>query len=132
MFPWGDELEPGGEHRMNVWQGTFPTTNTLDDGFLGTSPVGSFPPNGFGLVDTTGNVWEWVADRFSTQHPTDDLVDPAGPPQGESRVQRGGSYLCHASYCRRYRVAARMGSTPDSAAGNVGFRCAMTIEPPGG
>ena len=132
VFPWGDELEPGGEHRMNVWQGTFPATNTLDDGFLGTSPVGSFPPNGHGLVDTTGNVWEWVADRFTTQHPAGALVDPAGPAQGDGRVQRGGSYLCHASYCRRYRVAARMSSTPDSAAGNVGFRCAMTNPPPGG
>jgi formylglycine-generating enzyme required for sulfatase activity len=112
VFPWGDELEPAGKHRMNVWQGTFPTANTLDDGYLGTSPVGAFPPNGHGLLDMTGNVWEWVADPFD---------GTAG-----SRVQRGGSYLCHASYCRRYRVASRQSSTPDSTAGNVGFRCAAS------
>jgi formylglycine-generating enzyme len=104
-FPWGDELEPGGEHRMNVWQGTFPTDNTLDDGFFATCPVDAFAPNGYGLHNTTGNVWEWTAEE----------------------VQKGGSYLCHASYCRRYRVAGRQPSTPDSSAGNVGFRCAGDI-----
>ena len=109
-FPWGDELEPDGEHRMNVWQGDFPARNSLDDGHFGTAPVGAFPPNGFGLFNTTGNVWEWTADWF--------------PPSGTNRVQKGGSYLCHHSYCRRYRVAARQGSTPDSSTGNVGFRCA--------
>lgn len=128
-FPWGDELEPGGEHRMNVWQGTFPAVNTLDDGFLGTSPVGSYPPNGYGLFDATGNVWEWVADHFATDHRSDEVVDPTGPSASDRRVQRGGSYLCHASYCRRYRVSARMGSTPDSTTGNVGFRCAKSTAP---
>ena len=96
-FPWGDEREPAGEHRMNVWQGTFPSANTLDDGFLGTSPVGAFPPNGLGLLDTTGNVWEWVADWFAPTHPDTPVVDPTGPDRGASRVQRGGSYLCHES-----------------------------------
>ena len=124
-YPWGDELEPGGEHRMNVWQGDFPSRNTAADGFEGTAPVTSFPPNGYGLFNTTGNVWEWTADWF---HPTfrqrDRRRDPAGPAKGTSRVQKGGSYLCHHSYCRRYRVAARQGSTPDSSTGNVGFRCA--------
>jgi formylglycine-generating enzyme len=101
-FPWGDELEPGGEHRMNVWQGAFPGENTEADGWYGTAPVDAYEPNGHGLRNTTGNVWEWTAEV----------------------IQKGGSYLCHASYCRRYRIAARQPSTPDSSAGNVGFRCA--------
>jgi sulfatase modifying factor 1 len=124
-YPWGDELEPGGEHRMNVWQGDFPRRNTAADGFVGTAPVDSFPPNGYGLYNMTGNVWEWTADWF---HPTfrqrDRRRDAVGPPRGTHRVQKGGSYLCHQSYCRRYRVAARQGLTPDSSTGNVGFRCA--------
>lgn len=112
-FPWGSELEPGGRHLMNVWQGTFPTHDTAEDGFAGTSPVGSYPPNGHGLHDMTGNVWEWVDGHFAGS---------AG-----LRVQRGGSHLCHASYCRRYRVSARVGSTPDSTTGHAGFRCARTV-----
>lgn len=124
-FPWGDELEPDGEHRMNVWQGAFPVENTADDGHYGTCPVGAFPPNGFGLHNMTGNVWEWIADWF---HPSyraaDERRDPKGPPQGSHKVQKGGSYLCHESYCRRYRVAARQGNTADSSTGNLGFRCA--------
>ena len=124
-FPWGDELESGGEHRMNVWQGEFPGSNTVEDGFYGLAPADAFPPNGFGLRNATGNVWEWTADWF---HPTfrrrDRRRDPRGPGRGTHRVQKGGSYLCHHSYCRRYRVAARQGSTPDSSTGNVGFRCA--------
>jgi formylglycine-generating enzyme len=108
VFPWGDEREPGGEHRMNVFQGIFPSQDTAADGYRGTCPVDAFPPNGHGLHNATGNVWEWVADWFS----------------GANRVQKGGSYLCHHSYCWRYRVAARQGSTPDSSTGNVGFRCA--------
>ncbi len=124
VFPWGDDLQPGGEHRMNVFQGTFPGQNTRADGFVGTCPVGAFPPNGYGLHNATGNVWEWTTDWF---HPTfrrrDAKRDPKGPPRGTNKVQRGGSYLCHHSYCRRYRVAARQGSTPDSSTGNVGFRC---------
>jgi formylglycine-generating enzyme len=127
VFPWGDELEPGGEHRMNVWQGAFPAENTLGDGFYGTAPVDAFPANGYGLHNMTGNVWELTADWF---HPTfrqrDRQRDPIGPPRGTHRVQKGGSYLCHASYCRRYRVAARQGNTPDSSTGNLGFRCART------
>jgi len=125
VFPWGDEREPGGEHRMNVWQGAFPAENTLADGHYGTSPVDAFPPNGHGLYNTTGNVWEWVGDWLSTIfRPHDKRRNPRGPTQGTNRVQKGGSYLCHHSYCRRYRVAARMGSTPDSSTGNTGFRCA--------
>ena len=108
VFPWGDELEPGGSHAMNVWQGRFPAENTCEDGFYGTCPVDSYEPNGYGLLNMTGNVWEWCADWFSPD---------------SHRSARGGSYLCHESYCRRYRVAARNGLTPDSSSGNVGFRC---------
>jgi formylglycine-generating enzyme required for sulfatase activity len=124
VFPWGDELEPGGNHAMNVWQGNFPSGNTLADGFLGTCPVDAFPPNGHGLYNTTGNVWEWCADWFSPDfHARQGPVNPAGPPTGSHRSARGGSYLCHESHCRRYRVAARNALTPDSSSGNVGFRC---------
>ena len=107
-YPWGDELTPGGQHRCNIWQGTFPTHNTLEDGYLGTAPVDAFLPNGFGLHNSSGNVWEWCADWF----------DPGG------KVIRGGSYLCHHSYCNRYRVAARSRNTPDTSTGHMGFRVA--------
>jgi formylglycine-generating enzyme len=124
-FPWGDELTPDGQHRCNVWQGRFPTVNTLDDGFLGTAPVDAYEPNGFGLFNVSGNVWEWCADWFSPQfHRTGPRQDPTGPSSGSSKVIRGGSYLCHASYCNRYRVAARSANTPDSSTGNMGFRVA--------
>jgi formylglycine-generating enzyme len=124
-FPWGDELEPGGEHRMNVWQGTFPRENTCDDGFYGTCPVDAFEPNAYGLHNMTGNTWEWCADWFSPDfHVRDRRTNPKGPQTGTHKALRGASYLCHASYCRRYRVSARTGLTPDSSAGDIGFRCA--------
>ncbi|MGH3659805.1 MAG: formylglycine-generating enzyme family protein, partial [Micromonosporaceae bacterium] len=126
-FPWGGSLTPGGEHRMNVFQGTFPGRNTEQDGYAGTAPVGSFAPNGYGLHNMTGNVWEWTADHWSTtwhREQARPLVDPKGPPAGDRLALRGGSYLCHSSYCWRYRTSARMGSTPDTPTGNVGFRCA--------
>jgi formylglycine-generating enzyme len=127
-FPWGDELEPAGEHHMNVWQGSFPSKNTLEDGYYGTCPVHAFEPNGYGLYNTTGNVWEWVADWFSPCfRQRDHRANPVGPPTGTRRVQKGGSHLCHASYCRRYRVSARQGNEPDSSAGNLGFRCAAAV-----
>ena len=123
-FPWGDELEPGGLHAMNVWQGAFPRENTGEDGYLGTCPVDAFPANGYGLYNMTGNVWEWCSDWFSRDfHTRDKRTNPQGPHRGERRSTRGGSYLCHASYCRRYRVAARNSLTPDSTTGNTGFRC---------
>jgi formylglycine-generating enzyme len=122
-FPWGDELEPGGEHRMNVFQGTFPGRNTCDDGYAGTCPVDAFPANGYGLHEMTGNVWEWCADWFSPDfHTIEKRTNPRGPRRGTHRSTRGGSYLCHESYCRRYRVSARNALTPDSTTGNTGFR----------
>ncbi|HET6611822.1 MAG TPA: formylglycine-generating enzyme family protein [Kofleriaceae bacterium] len=124
-YPWGDELMPGGVHRCNIWQGTFPLHNTCDDGFAGTAPAQSFEPNGHGLYNTSGNVWEWCADWFSqSYYRSAGRVDPRGPLHGHQRVIRGGSYLCHASYCNRYRVAARSHNEPESSTGNTGFRCA--------
>ncbi|HEX5080232.1 MAG TPA: formylglycine-generating enzyme family protein [Geminicoccaceae bacterium] len=123
-YPWGDQLRPDGEHRMNIWQGEFPGRNTVEDGHVGAAPVDAFPPNGYGLYNTTGNVWEWCRDWFSPSFYRDGPRDnPVGPPRGEARVMRGGSYLCHRSYCFRYRVAARNSNTPDTSAGNIGFRC---------
>ncbi len=124
-FPWGDRLRPDGVHAMNVFQGHFPEHDTGEDGFAGTAPVGSFPPNGYGLYDVTGNVWEWTADWFDPgYYRVSPRTDPPGPPAGTHRVMRGGSYLCHASYCNRYRVDARSANTPDSSTGNIGFRVA--------
>ncbi len=117
LYPWGDELMPNGEHRSNIWQGNFPIENSLDDGWLGTSPVKAFPPNGFGLHDCAGNVWEWTAEAW--------------PTRDTHRVVRGGSYLCHDSYCNRYRVGARTSNTPGTAAGNIGLRVAFDQPGPG-
>ena len=130
-FPWGDDLEPGGEHRMNVFQGRFPNHNTLEDTYAGTAPVGAFAPNGFGLFNVTGNVWEWCADWFDAgAYGSGSRHDPPGPADGTHRVTRGGSYLCHESYCRRYRVSARQGSEPASSTGNIGFRVAADVDVP--
>lgn len=125
-YPWGDELTPGGVHHCNIWQGAFPEKNTEEDGFAKTAPAAYYPPNGYGLYQMAGNVWEWCADWF-TDSPGDlDVhVNPAGPKKGQMKVMRGGSYLCHHSYCNRYRVAARSRNTPDSSSGNMGFRCAQ-------
>lgn len=127
VFPWGDELEPGGRHRMNVFQGSFPVHDTGADGWVGTAPADAYDPNDFGLYNMTGNVWEWCADWYDpTYYRRSPARDPDGPADGAVKAMRGGSYLCHASYCRRYRVAARSGNTPDSSAGNVGFRIVRT------
>lgn len=124
-YAWGDELTPDGEHRCNIWQGTFPGANTADDGYIGTAPVKSFPPNAYGLYEVAGNVWEWCNDWFLPKYyRTSPATDPQGPTIGRGRVMRGGSYLCHDSYCNRYRVAARTFNTPDSSSGNCGFRTA--------
>jgi formylglycine-generating enzyme required for sulfatase activity len=130
-FAWGDQLTPAGEHRCNIWQGSFPDHNTAEDGFVGTAPVASFPPNAFGLYDMAGNVWQWCADWFSpSYYQVSPVQDPGGPRAGGERVIRGGSYLCHASYCSRYRVAARSRNTPESSTGNLGFRCVKSEEAP--
>lgn len=106
-YPWGDELRPDGLWLLNIWQGDFPSHDTGEDGFTGTAPVDAFPPNGLGLHQVVGNVWEWTAS-----------------PWGDSRVRRGGSYLCHASYCHRYRVSARDRSMPSDTTCHTGFRVA--------
>jgi sulfatase modifying factor 1 len=127
-FPWGDELEPGGRHFMNVWQGDFPSRNTEADGHYGPAPVQSYKANGYGLYQMTGNVWEWCHDWFDAgYYRVSPVADPTGPLTGERRVMRGGSYLCHASYCNRYRVDARSANAPDSATTNLGFRCVRDV-----
>jgi formylglycine-generating enzyme required for sulfatase activity len=127
-FPWGDELEPEGRHRMNVWQGDFPVRDTAADGFAGTSPARHYKPNAYGLHGMTGNVWEWCWDWFDAEYyRTSPFENPTGPTNGERRVLRGGSFLCHASYCNRYRVDGRSANTPDSSTANLGFRCVRDI-----
>ena len=127
-YPWGDALLPDGMHRCNIWQGVFPDRNSAEDGFASTAPVDSFPPNGYDLYNTVGNVWEWCADWFSPDwHVSATRDNPQGPPTGAARVMRGGSYLCHESYCNRYRVAARSSNTQDSSTTNIGFRCVRDV-----
>ena len=109
-YPWGNELTPNGEHLCNIWQGSFPKNNTISDGFLSTAPVNSFKPNGYGLYNMTGNVWEWCGGNWSLE---DEIKKP----------MRGGAYLCHESYCNRYRVSARTYNTPDASSSHLGFRC---------
>ena len=130
LYPWGDKLRPDGQHRCNIWQGDFPHHDTADDGYAGTCPVEAFPPNAFGLYSITGNTWEWCSDWFTNgadpaQARADGTLHCNGPLNGNTRVMKGGSFLCHKSYCNRYRVAARTSNTPDSSAANVGFRCAL-------
>jgi formylglycine-generating enzyme required for sulfatase activity len=140
-YAWGAELMPGGRYMANTWQGDFPWHNTKSDGFEGTSPVGSFPPNGYGLIDMIGNVWEWTADWYSPHHPTEVASaccaprNPLGGTKEESyddcdpririprRVLKGGSHLCAPNYCRRYRPAARYAQPIDTSTCHVGFRC---------
>ena len=132
-YPWGDNPPDDGGWRANIWQGNFPLTNTLQDGYLTTAPVRSYEPNGYGLWQTVGNVWEWCADWYANdyyQHSP--LHRPTGPDSGTSKVMRGGSFLCHDSYCNRYRNSARTSNTPDSSAANTGFRTvSVTLEDSG-
>src|SRR5690625_2347403 len=127
-FPWGDELMPNGEHYCNIWQGVFPSKNTKRDGYIGTAPAKSFPANGYGLYNVSGNVWEWCSDWFTRNPSLTEITNPKGPKSGQSKVMRGGSYLCHKSYCNRYRVAARSSNTIDSSTGNMGFRCVADVQ----
>ena len=127
-FPWGNDLTPDGKHMCNIWQGEFTTHNSLEDGFVATCPVDSYDANKFGLYNVVGNVWEWQNDWFSTDfHRYGTRQNPAGPSSGTSKTIKGGSYLCHDSYCNRYRVSARSSNTPDSSTGNLGFRCASDM-----
>ena len=135
VYPWGNKLTPKGVHRANVFQGKFPTSNLRKDGYEFLAPVDAFgPQTDDGLYNMIGNAWEWVADWWSVDHGFDEtegeekvLVNPSGPKHGTERVKKGGSFLCHQSYCFRYRSAARFKSSEDSATQNVGFRCAKTI-----
>ena len=131
-FSWGDEHFPGGKAMANSWQGEFPWQNLKLDGFEGTSPVGSFPPNGYGLFDMCGNVWEWTTDWFELGGETE-VRSPCCVPRGEGRVTsgpeiprrviKGGSHLCAPNYCLRYRPAARQGEAVDTSTGHIGVRC---------
>ena len=128
-FAWGDEERPDGALLANFWQGEFPWRNTAEDGYAGTSPVGSYPPNGFGLSDVCGNVWEWTTDWFTPTHDSDPPA-PCCPPPPElgdepipRRVIKGGSHLCAPSYCLRYRPAARQGEPIDTSTSHLGIRC---------
>jgi sulfatase modifying factor 1 len=143
IYAWGDEFEPDGQPMANTWQGQFPWQNLLTDGYEGTSPVGSFPANGYGLYDMAGNVWEWTQDYFAPRHPAqaaDACCAPRNPRVGASahgaaaagpgshlprRVIKGGSHLCAPSYCLRYRPAARQGEAVDTATSHLGFRCVI-------
>lgn len=134
-YPWGDELLPEGKHRANLWQGHFPNVNSVEDGYEYSSPVDAFgPQNAYELYNIVGNAWEWVADAWITNFSKLDLSKPLVDPQIEiqgkmdkndtERVKRGGSYMCHKSYCLRYRTASRSSNSADSSAQNLGFRCA--------
>ena len=127
VFPWGNKLTPGGMHRANIFQGSFPTQNDVEDGHRFLAPVDAFgPQNDLGLHNMIGNAWEWVQDWWTVDHPTEMTIDPTGPPTGQEKVKRGGSFLCHRSFCYRYRVVARFKTTPDSGTQNAGFRCAKS------
>lgn len=140
IYPWGDEPVDSGKVKANTWQGEFPYKNTLRDNYYYTSPVKSFPANGYGLYDMAGNVWEWVEDWYHSnyystlEHKT--TTNPKGPetsfdpeePYAAKKVLRGGSFLCNEQYCSGYRVAARMKSTPDTSMEHMGFRCAKSID----
>jgi formylglycine-generating enzyme required for sulfatase activity len=140
-FAWGSELSPGGRYMANIWQGEFPHHNTGGDGYIGIAPVKKFPPTALGIYDLAGNVWEWTSDQF---HPAEyarrvealqgetccanpkgplTSADPRNPYAPDSRVHKGGSFLCHAAYCESYRPSAKMAAPPDTGMSHLGFRC---------
>lgn len=122
-YPWGDDEVDDGGWRANIFQGEFPARNSAEDGWATTAPVRNYTPNGYGLWQCVGNVWEWCEDRFDPRYYANSpRTNPQGPESGDVRVLRGGSYLCHISYCNRYRNSARSQNTPDSSMGNAGFR----------
>lgn len=145
-FVWGADRLPDGKPPANWWQGEFPWQNTLEDGFEGSAPIGSFPPNAFGLYDMAGNVWEWTTDWYTAQHPEDAdepccvPTNPRGGTEDESydaaqpqfkvprRVIKGGSFLCADNYCQRYRPAARRPQMIDTGMSHIGFRCVVRPE----
>ncbi len=123
-YAWGNELRPDGNPVANWWQGSFPDRNTVEDGFLKRAPVGSFQPNGFGLYDMAGNVWEWTADWYAANYYAGSPeIDPKGVENGIEKVIRGGSWMCAENFCSNYRVAGKSHSTPDTGLNNIGFRC---------
>jgi formylglycine-generating enzyme len=147
VFAWGNEFAPRGRMMANTWQGEFPWQNLRADGYEGTSPVGCFDPNGYGLYDMTGNVWEWTADFFA-QHPLDEVISPCCVPRNPRvtdadsslvadgpgahiprRVIKGGSHLCAPNYCLRYRPAARQAEAIDTSTAHIGFRCIVRDGP---
>jgi len=124
LYPWGDELTPQNEHQCNIWQGTFPSNNTAADGHTGTAPVDAYSANGFGLYNMVGNVWEWCSDWFGTDT-RKCSSERSTSTRTDDKIIRGGSYLCHESYCNRYRVSARHRNSPGSSSGHMGFRLAL-------
>ncbi len=127
IWPWGDEFHLHDRIRANIFEGTFPGHNTCADGYAGTAPVTAYEPNGYGLFNCVGNVWEWCADWFTSRHSDAPVTDPVGPETGPGRVTKGGSYLCHDSYCNRYRISSRTYNTPTSSTGHTGFRLAADV-----
>lgn len=116
LYPWGNDAPEEGTPKANFWQGLFPYDNTLKDKFYTTAPIKSFPPNGYGLYDMAGNVWEWCSDWI------------AGASGQQEKVLRGGSFLCNDDYCSGYRNSRRMGSSPDTGLNHTGFRCVKTAD----